>query len=217
MIFATGGIKGGTGKTTIAVNLAVYLSNLGRDVLLVDADDQGSSYEFSSQREATTEGKMGYTLIRLSEKSVRSEVLKLTDKFSDIIIDTGGRDTISQRAALSIADVYLVPFNPRSLDIWTLEPVEKLVSEMQIGNPKLRAFSFINRGDSKGTDNQDVSDLLSESETVTYLNVILTNRKAFANAISYGLGIAELKPSDPKAVGEFKNLYDSMIKALKLK
>lgn len=217
MIFATGGIKGGTGKTTIAVNLAVYLSNLGRDVLLVDADDQGSSYEFSSQREATTEGKMGYTLIRLSEKSVRSEVLKLTDKFSDIIIDTGGRDTISQRAALSIADVYLVPFNPRSLDIWTLEPVEKLVSEMQIGNPKLRAFSFINRGDSKGTDNQDVSDLLAESETVTYLNVILTNRKAFANAISYGLGIAELKPSDTKAISEFKNLYDSMTKTLKIK
>jgi chromosome partitioning protein len=47
MIFTTGGIKGGSGKTTIATNLAVHLSNKGRDVLFVDADDQGSAHEFS--------------------------------------------------------------------------------------------------------------------------------------------------------------------------
>ena len=47
MIFTTGGIKGGSGKTTLATNLAVYLSSKGRDVLFVDADDQGSAHELS--------------------------------------------------------------------------------------------------------------------------------------------------------------------------
>lgn len=217
MIFTTGGIKGGSGKTTLATNLAVYLSNRGRDVLFVDADDQGSAYEFSVQREAATEGKTGFTLIRLSDKAVRTEVLKLQDKFNDVVIDTGGRDTASQRAALSIADVYLVPFYPRTLDVWTLEPVETLVSEMQVGNPKLRAFTFINRADPKGGDNREVSELLKESEVLTYLDAPLINRKAFANAISFGLGITELKPSDEKATAEFLKLYKSLFNELKIK
>lgn len=217
MIFTTGGIKGGSGKTTLATNLAVYLSNRGRDVLFVDADDQGSAYEFSVQREAATEGKTGFTLIRLSDKAVRTEVLKLQDKFNDVVIDTGGRDTASQRAALSIADVYLVPFYPRTLDVWTLEPVETLVSEMQVGNPKLRAFTFINRADPKGGDNREVSELLKESEVLAYLDAPLINRKAFANAISFGLGITELKPSDEKATAEFLKLYKSLFNELKIK
>jgi chromosome partitioning protein len=198
MIFTTGGIKGGSGKTTLATNLAVYLASKGRDVLAVDADDQGS-------------------FIRQSDKEVRSEVLKLASKFDDIVIDTGGRDTASQRAALSITDVYLVPFYPRSLDVWTAGDVEKLVSEMQIVNPKLKAFTFINRADPKGGDNKDVSDLLKESKILTHLDAPLINRKAFANAISFGLAIFELKPQDEKANAEFRRLFDSVFQELKMK
>jgi chromosome partitioning protein len=150
----------------------------------------------------------------LSDKSVRTEVLKLLDKFDDVVIDTGGRDTASQRAALSITDVYLVPFYPRSLDVWTLEPVESLIEEMQVGNAKLKAFSFINRADSQGGDNKDVSELLKESKTLTYLDATLVNRKAFANAISFGQGISELKPSDKKAISEFNNLYSMIFSEL---
>lgn len=217
MIVTTGGIKGGSGKTTLATNLAIYFSAQGRDVLFVDADDQGSAHAFSLQREAATGGQTGYTAIRQSDKEVRSEVLKLAGKFDDIVIDTGGRDTTSQRAALSITDVYLAPFYPRSLDIWTLEKVESLISEMQLVNPKLRAFSFINRADSQGGDNKDVADLLGESTVITYLDTPLVQRKAFANAISYGLGIFEMKPRDKKATDEFKALYEALFSALAIK
>ena len=216
MIFTTGGIKGGSGKTTLATNLAIHLSSKGRDILFVDADDQGSAHTFSLQRETTTGGNTGYTAIRQSDKEVRSEVLKLVSKFDDIIIDTGGRDTASQRAALSITDVYLVPFYPRSLDVWTLEKVESLIADMQIANPKLRAFSFINRADSQGADNRDVAELLKESATIIYLDAPLIQRKTFANAISYGLGIFEMKPRDKKATDEFTALYESLFSALKI-
>ena len=217
MIFTTGGIKGGSGKTTLATNLAVYLASKGRDVLFVDADDQGSSSEFTVQREAATNGKTGYTAIRQSDKEVRTEVLKLAAKFDDVVIDTGGRDTASQRAALSITDVYLVPFYPRSLDVWTLGDVEKLVNEMQIVNPKLKAFTFMNRADPKGGDNREVGELLKESETLKYLDTPMINRKAFANAISYGVAVFELKPSDEKAINEFKNLYNAVFESLNIK
>src|SRR3954468_18188642 len=49
MIAAIGGTKGGSGKSTIAINMAVMLAAAGRDVLLVDADEQGTSRDFTAR------------------------------------------------------------------------------------------------------------------------------------------------------------------------
>ncbi|OZI05517.1 chromosome partitioning protein ParA [Siphonobacter sp. BAB-5385] len=213
MIITTGGIKGGCGKTTLATNIAVHLSNLGRDVLFVDADEQGSAYQFNTQREEAKSGATGYTMVRQVDKDVRTEILKLAPKFDDVVIDTGGRDTSSQRAALTVTDIYLVPFFPRSADVWTLGDVEKLVSDMQIVNSKLRAFSVINRADPKSQDNRDAADILKESQIITFLDTPIINRKAFANALGYGLGVTELKPEDEKAKSEFLALYNQIFKS----
>lgn len=218
MIITTGGIKGGSGKTTVSTNFAVYLSSKGRDVLFIDADDQESAYQFSMQRESVRgEGGTGYTTIRQKNKEVRTEVLKLTGKFDDIVIDTGGRDTASQRAALSVTDVYLVPFYPRGVDAWTLPEVEKLVSEMQDSNRNLKAFSFINRADFQSADNREVAQFLQESEVIKYVETPLINRKAFSNATTAGLGILEYKPIDLKAQSEFMALYNELFKQLNIK
>ena len=99
MIIVIGGIKGGSGKTTVATNLAVIRSGVGNDVLLIDADDQETSSDFTTLRNEVLEEGAGYTNIKLTGASVRTETLRLKDKYQDIIIDTGGRDTASQRAA----------------------------------------------------------------------------------------------------------------------
>jgi cellulose biosynthesis protein BcsQ len=107
----------------VATNLAVLRSVKSKDVLLIDADDQETATDFTILRNEQLPNGAGYTSIKLSGSAVRTEVLQLSDKFKDIIIDTGGRDTTSQRAALSVADVLLIPFVPRSFDVWTLEKV----------------------------------------------------------------------------------------------
>ncbi len=147
MIVVCGGIKGGSGKTTIATNLAVIRALDGRDVLLIDADDQETATDFTILRNERRSGGAGYTSIKLTGPAVRTETLRLTGKYQDILIDTGGRDTTSQRAALAIADTLLVPFVPRSFDVWTLEKVASLVEEMRTANQKLRAYTFLNRAD----------------------------------------------------------------------
>ncbi len=207
MIYTVGGIKGGSGKTTVATNLVVLLTEAGRDVLLVDADDQETATDFTEWRNETTNGNTGYTAIQLTGASVRTEVLKLTDKYDDIVIDTGGRDTASQRAALAASGVYLVPFLPRSFDVWTLEKVARLIEEIRPINPKLRAYAFINRADPRGADNRDARELLNGNATLEYLDLLLGNRKAFPNAAAQGLAVTELKPSDPKAVKEIRDLF----------
>ncbi len=212
MIYTVGGIKGGSGKTTIATNLAVMLFKAGRDVLLVDADDQETATDFTYWRNETLPEGAGYTAIQLADNAVRTEILKLKDKYDDIVIDTGGRDTTSQRAAIAVSDVFLVPFIPRSFDMWTLEKVTRLIEEMLPANPSLTAVAILNRLDPRGADNDDAKEFLKDSPTLSVLDATLGHRKIYANAASKGMGVIEYKPSDEKATIEIEKMFNLILK-----
>lgn len=207
MIITVGGIKGGSGKTTISTNLAVMSAIEGKDVLLVDADDQETASDFTVLRNETLENGAGYTSIKLTGPAVRTEVLRLRDKYDTIIIDTGGRDTTSQRAALTVSDILLVPFVPRSFDVWTIEKVNTIVSEMRVANPELKAYTFINRADHQGSDNDGASDALKDAPELIFIDTPIGARKAFSNAAASGLSVIELQSKDSRAVAEVQILY----------
>src|SRR5215471_11263732 len=208
MILVCGGIKGGSGKTTIATNLAAMRAKAGKDVLLVDADEQESATIFTAIRKRDQSSRPQYTSIILREGNLRSEIERMQSKYDDTIVDTGGRDTRAQRAGLSLADVLLLPFNPRSLDIWTLENVEKLLEDIRTINPELRAVSFLNRADPVGSDNQDSRDILTEVSVIEFSGISIVNRKAFGRAVSLGLAVGELSNPDRKATSEIVALYE---------
>jgi chromosome partitioning protein len=134
--------------------------------------------------------------------------------YDDILIDTGGRDTTSQRSALTIADVFLAPFQPRSLDVWTIGKVVTLLNEIRTVNHNLKAFAVINRADPQGIDNQDAADIIKETDGIIYLSSAIGQRKAFANAAAEGLGIIELKTQDKKAIAEIKQLCTALFDAV---
>lgn len=80
MIYVIGGIKGGSGKSTIATNLAVLMAKKFKDILLIDADDQQSSSDFTVFRSETMKDKLDYTSIQLSDRTVRDQTIKLKSK-----------------------------------------------------------------------------------------------------------------------------------------
>jgi chromosome partitioning protein len=191
MIITIGGIKGGTGKTTISVNLAVELAIAGKEVLLVDADDQGTATDFAILRNQQGEEIASYTSIQLSGKSVREQVIKLKNKFDYIVIDTEGRDTTSQRAALSVSDVLLVPLAPRSFDVWTIDLISALIEEIYTINPSLQAFSILNRADVRGNENDIAQNIIAEKKVIEALPIVICNRKAFSDACAEGKAVSE--------------------------
>lgn len=218
MIFTVGGIKGGSGKSTIATNLTIWLVKQGFDVLLVDADEQGTATKFTRWRESNTDGNSGYTATTLIGDTVRQQVTKFKPKFDHIVIDTGGRDTTSQRAALLVSDVLLVPFNPRSFDLWTISDIEHLVKEVRsLRTSHLYAFSILNRADPKGADNRESAELLSESEVIEYVGPPIVSRKSFSNAASVGLGVIEWEPLDQKAISEVDLLFKTIMAKIDVK
>jgi len=210
VIYTIGGIKGGSGKTTLSTNLAILFTRTGKDVLLVDADAQGSSADFSQMRADSMED-MGYTAIQLNGAAVRTQVAKLRNKYDIIVIDAGGRDTTSQRAAMVVSDVFIAPFIPSSFDMWTLEPVIDMVEEMMPANPNLKAFAVLNGVDAQGDEKAEAKQYIEESGVLQLLDAHIGRRKAFRKAASIGLSVVEYKPTDRKAIGEMEGLFELIV------
>ena len=211
MIAVIGGTKGGSGKTLIATNLTVMRAHQERDVLLIDADEQASATLFTRQRKQAREAA-GYTSIQSFEADVVEQVHNLRSKYDDIVIDVGGRDTASQRAALAVADIFVMPFAPTSVDLWTDDTVIALLKEARPFNPELRACVFINKAFPSGSDNIEAANMLQEHLAHwDYLDTPIGNRKAFSTAFGRGLAVSELMPRDRKAVAEMKALFTQTV------
>jgi chromosome partitioning protein len=204
MILAVGNVKGGVGKTTLAINLTIALTRATRDVLLIDGDEQGTALAFTDLRTNQREQPPGYTVVALHGANLRTQVRQLARKYSDIVIDVGGRDTGSLRAALTVAEVVLIPVKPRSFDLWGVDQTADLVREAREVNKDLRAIVLLNEADAQGKDNEEAANSLREIEGLEIMPVLIGRRKAFPNAASAGLSVLEWH--DHKAIDEFGQL-----------
>lgn len=212
MIITVGNTKGGVGKTTIAVNLAIARALAGRDVWLIDGDRQGTAQTAISIR-AENGISPGIACATYPDgPTLRAQVQQQASKFDDIIIDAGGRDSTALRAALVLSDVLLVPFQPRSYDVWALEDIAGLIDEARSVRDGLRAMAVLNCADPGETssDNIEAAASVAEVPQFEYLPTALRRRKAFANAAGAGLSVLELKPSDRKAIDELSALVSSV-------
>lgn len=211
MIICLAGTKGGSGRSTTATNFACIAAGQRMKVLMVDADDQETSADFTAARKQDHPEAPSFTCIKLTGRAVRTEVLELAPQYDHVIIDTGGRDTTSQRAALSVSDVLLIPFAPRSFDIWTVYKVAELVEEMRTVNPKLKALAFLNRTDpqGQGTENEEAAELLRSVQGLIFIDAPIRFRKAYAHAASQGLAVTELAGQyrNAKAPDEIMRLF----------
>lgn len=212
MIVTVGNTKGGVGKTTLAVNIAIARALAGRDVWLIDADRQGTAQTAISIR-ADAGHAPGIACASYPDgPTLRAQVTQQQGKFQDIIIDAGGRDSTALRAALVLSDVIVVPFQPRSYDVWALNDIAALVDEARSVRDGLRAVAVLNCADpgEASTDNTEAAAAVADVPQFEYLPTPIRRRKAFANAAGAGLSVLELKPQDKKAMAELNALVSAL-------
>lgn len=200
MIVAVLNTKGGVGKTTMAVNLAVARAMAGRDVLAVDGDRQGSLISALANRDTGPE----IAAAHYSEGQIlRQQVGLAKNKYQDIVIDAGGRDNSALRAAIMLADLVLIPFQPRSFDVWALDDMAKLLEEAR-ATRDIHAVAVLAMADTRGRDNAEAAGEVPAG--IEYLDAPICRRKAIADAAGRGRGILEEGGRDHKATMEINRL-----------
>lgn len=215
MIVVIGNTKGGVGKTTLAVQLAIARALSGRDVWLIDGDRQGTATAAIAVR-AEAGKQPGIACAQYPDgPTLRAQVQQQAAKWDDIIIDVGGRDSTALRAALVLADVLLVPFAPRSYDVWALDDMAALVDEARSVRDGLRCYAVLNQADpgENSTDNSEAAAAVAEVSQFDYLPSTIRRRKAFSNASGAGLAVSEMTPRDAKAVAEMSTLIECVFQS----
>jgi chromosome partitioning protein len=214
-IIVIGGQKGGGGKTNIANNLAVLRQmKTGKKVLLVDADEQGSSSSWSARRSQKEDLFPVTTIKKFGDKDFINTIRSLMEDFDDGIIDVGGKNTFELRAAMVIATKIFYPMNSSQDDIDTINFVDLLVNEAKIFNPKLQAFIVPSKVSPITNELPELLALKEELENFGMTKTAIYERVIYRKVRKGGRSIFEVprkhKDYDEKAILEFTKLYNEV-------
>ncbi len=138
MILLVGGEKGGSGKSCLAQNLAVHITQKYQaNVLMVDCDPQRTTSDWIQARN-NDPSLPAINCIQLYGK-IRNDLLSLDERFDYVIVDCGGQDNLAMRAAMSVASYVVIPLRPKRRDLKTLPHMEDMLSTCKMVNPKMVA------------------------------------------------------------------------------
>lgn len=212
MILLVGGEKGGSGKSCLAQNLAVYLQSQGRDILLLDADPQGTSTDWVKERDQNP-ALNNLASVQCSG-NIRQVLLDLSKRYQDIVIDAGGQDSEALRSAMTVATHMLLPFRPKRRDLKTLAHMEGLIKLAQAVNPELMAKAVITQCPTLPSQYQRILDAKAACESfgIMALTNFTSNRNVYDDADEDGSSVFESKnDTDGKASGEIRAIAQEFL------
>jgi chromosome partitioning protein len=189
MVTIIGSLKGGSGKSTVTFNLAVWLAMADVNVKLIDADPQATLTDVVDVRM-----EEGFDPpLRVEDKSALTrDYLKSAD---ETLIDVGTSDMDSMRRALLLCDRVVVPVPPSQADIWSTQRYIHLVeSSQRERSPEI--FGFINRGDTHHAvrETNEAAAALVSLPGIKFIKPRLSQRTVFRRSFSEGLAVFELDP-----------------------
>ena len=207
MIVAVLGEKGGTGKTTISTNLAGMRSAHGHDVLVVDADRQGSSSYWAEAREER--GLTSVSCVQKFGEGLARVVRDMSRRYDDVIIDIASGDSLEIDGALRVSNKVIVPLQPSGIDVWTLGLLDDRISEAARNNAGLQAYVVINRASTNPRDNdaKEAQVAMRICDALDITEIIIRDRVSIKRAVPAGLTASEYRPQDHKAATEMTSLY----------
>jgi len=207
MITVVGTLKGGTGKSTVSFNLAVWLATKGFDVEVYDLDLQQTLVDVADIRKED-----GHTPLF----PVHTDVRQLEDK-SDVqtIVDVGTAKMGDFRTAIQKADRIIIPVPPSQADVWSTQRFLRFVKEARSDSNLPDMLAFVNKSDTNPAirETQETQEALRMLNDLRLVTARLGQRTGYRRSFSEGLAVFELEPRS-KAADEMNALATVLFSSL---
>lgn len=207
MIITVAQQKGGSGKTTVAVNLATAFLSKGKSVALLDTDPQGSLGKWFMMRVEKFGENSSLHFSTATAWGISYELRSLSKVADIIIVDTPPKADSDLRPALREADLVLVPLSASHVDLWATQDVLDLADRASKG-----AHIIMNRTRSGTRLGAEIAESVLEFDAKV-LKSTLGNRIVYAEALGQGLGVVEAKKNSLAAL-EVMDLADEVASLL---
>lgn len=214
--------KGGVGKSTLLVNLAVALTYHQQSLFVLDADRQGSSSKWGNVRDFLIEEGEAIPEISIANASGAALVelaQSQREKGKIVLVDTAGVDSKTTRQIILESDLVLTLSAPSPLDLWEIDNLLQVCRGAAKARKKELPVGLVfNRVSthSKVTSLKDGKEFLIEN--LIFPDFIFENclkdRIVYQHSMREGKGVSEYQPKDTQATQEILNVYTEIIQLL---
>lgn len=209
--------KGGSGKTTLSMQLAGTLAKKKNKVLVVDADPQGTATRWAASAEDDKPFPASVVGLSAANEKVHREVKKFIENYDFIIIDCPpAADSPVPQSALLIADLALVPVIPSPLDLWAAVGIKKVIENVGDINESLKSRLVVNQCQPNTNLAKDALEVLPEFGIKVCKNY-LRQRTAYRQSAVFGQVVQDFGSKAKEAIEEIEALTKEILKILKEK
>lgn len=200
--------KGGSGKTTIATNLAHSLQRDNTTVLLVDSDPQGSTRDWNEAN-----GGNIIPVVGLDRETLAKDLQAISQGYDWIVIDGAPQIAKLSAAAVKAADLVLIPVQPSPYDIWACaDLVDIIAARREVTNGKPKAAFVISRAIKNTKLSGEINQALSDYGLPVF-KAGTTQRVVYPTTAAEGLTVFSDPSSD--AAREINTLKKEVLEVLK--
>ncbi len=196
--------KGGVGKTTTAINLAIGLKKKNYNLVFIDADPQGSAIQWHA-----IEGNKSFEILHHPSPIHATDIRQLSMNYDYVIIDAPPAIGDISKAILAVTDLAIIPLSPSALDVWSCWGTLKMIDEIRPLNSDIEVKLLINRKIPGTKIGRDSREAMKQFQTDVF-NTELCQRVAFIDAMTSGVSVMQYAPHS-KAAGEIERLCEEII------
>ncbi|HGJ5878366.1 MAG TPA: AAA family ATPase [Arsenophonus nasoniae] len=207
MIILFGSQKGGVGKSTLCVNIAGYLSSIGKNLIIVDADDQGSVMSWYNNRNEN----LTHIPVISASGNIKNTLIEQNKHYDYVICDSAGRDSKELRTGLLASDIFISPMKPSQMNLDTISHITEVFTEAKDWNEKIKGFLLLNMC----STNLFIKEANQAAEALLeFPQFLLTKNRIFDRKIyrdTWAESITVIDADNEKAKTEIENLVNEVI------